>query len=374
MASAQNSPKVAIVHDWIYGGGAEKVVEAIHHIYPEAPIYTSYCTPEWRTRLDNKVITGYLNKWPFTKLRKFLPLLRQWWFAGLDLSEYDIVISSTGNGEAKFIKTRPDAIHICYCHSPVHFYWRKYNDYIKNPGFGKLNFLARIGLKFFVKPLRQRDYQASQKVDYFIANSTHIQNDIKEFYDRESQVIHPPINTNLFKSAQPKSLNKLSFIIWGRHVPDKRIDLAIKACNELNIPLTIVGKGPITEELKKIAGDSITFTGFIDDNELIKQAENASAFLFPSLEDFGIAPVEAMSTGLPVIAYRGGGALDFISPGVTGEFFDEQSVNSLKDAISNFEPTNYKPDEIKNRANEFSTEKFNSELIAFVDKSQKSKS
>src|SRR3990167_8961662 len=172
MASAPNSPKVAIVHDWLYGGGAEKVVEQLHTLYPDSPIYTSYCTDEWRKRLDNKVVTGYLQNWPFSRLRKFLPLLRQWWFARLDLSDYDLIISSTGNGEAKFARGKK---HICYCHSPPHFYWRKYESYLRNPGFGAFDWLARIGLKLFVKPLRKRDYNAAQQVDAFIANSTHIQ-------------------------------------------------------------------------------------------------------------------------------------------------------------------------------------------------------
>ena len=314
-----------------------------------------------------------MNKWPFTSLRKFLPLLRQWWFASLDLSDYDIVISSTGNGEAKFIKTKSGAIHICYCHSPVHFYYRKYNQYLKNPGFGKLNFLARLGLKTLVKPLKQRDYNAAQKVDYFIANSNHINDDIKEFYNRDSVTIQPLINTKLFKNAKPNKLNTLSFIMWGRHVPDKHMDIAIKACNELKLPLTIIGKGPITEELKKISGDTITFTGFIDDDQLVKEAEKASAFIFPSLEDFGIAPVEAMSAGLPVIAYKGGGALDYVTPGVTGEFFDEQTVESLVQALKDFDPKKYDQKTIRKTADQFSTENFNKKILAFVDKVQKPK-
>ncbi len=371
MASAQNNPKVAIIHDWIYGGGAEKVVEALHHIYPDAPIYTSYCTADWRARLDNKVVTGYLNKWPFTSLRKFLPVLRQHWFANLDLSEYDLVITCTGNGEAKFVKPKDDAKVICYCHTPVHFYWRKYDDYLKNPGFGKLNFLARIGLKLLVKPLRARDYDAAQKIDHFIANSNHIQADIKEFYGKDSTVIYPPINIDMYKNVNPKMLNKLSFIVWGRHVPDKRIDIAIKACNELGLPLKIMGTGPETENLKKIAGETIEFLGFVSDEELLSQAENASAFIFTSIEDFGISPVEAMSAGLPVIALKAGGALDYVDPGETGEFFAEQNVSSLMSILKDFDPKKYDPKVIKQSADKFSGQNFNKSWLAYVDKVKK---
>ena len=157
-----SKPKIAIVHDWLYGGGAEKVVLEIHKLYPEASVYTSFCTDEWRRKLDNKVITGYLQRWPFAKLRRLLPLLRQWWFARLDLSEYDIIISSSGNGEAKFVrKSRPEQLHICYCHTPTHFYWRHYDEYIKRPSF-RPRWLARLGLKTLVRPLKKRDFAAAR--------------------------------------------------------------------------------------------------------------------------------------------------------------------------------------------------------------------
>ena len=145
--------KVAIVHDWLVGGGAEKVVEQLHVMFPDAPIYTSYCTDEWRDRLDNKVVTGWLQH--FGKLRKFMALGRIWWFEHLDLSEYDLVISSSGNGEAFAVKTRPDTLHVNYCHSPTHYYWRHYDTYIARPGFGVFDPLARLELRLIVGPLRK---------------------------------------------------------------------------------------------------------------------------------------------------------------------------------------------------------------------------
>ncbi len=368
--STQKSPKIAIVADWIYGGGAEKVVEQLHLLYPDAPIYTSYCSKEWQKRLDNKVITGYLNSAIFVYLRKFLPLLRQWWFARIDLSEYDLIISSSGNGESKFIN-KQGAIHLCYCHTPPHFYWRKYKDYLQNPGFGKANFLARLGLKLLVKPLRERDYQAAQKVDYFIANSNHIKKDIEKYYKRKSVVVHPPINVELFKAKPSGKLNKKnSYVVWGRHVPDKKLDIAIKACNDLGANLVVIGHGPETKNLQKIAGKTISFKGKLSERQLVKYAHSSKAFLFPSYEDFGISPVEAMAAGIPVIAYRRGGSQDFVVPQKTGLLFDNQSVNSLKNVLLRFDETKFDEAFISAQAEKFSSKKFRQKISLLVDKLQ----
>ena len=360
--SNNSNQKVAIVHDWLYGGGAEKVVEQLHTLYPDSPIYTSYCTDEWRKRLDNKVVTGYLQNWPFSRLRKFLPLLRQWWFARLDLSDYDLIISSTGNGEAKFARGKK---HICYCHSPPHFYWRKYGSYLRNPGFGAFDWLARIGLKLFVKPLRKRDYQAAQQVDAFIANSTHIQADIKKFYNRESVVIHPPVPVDDFKASSSRKPDS-PFIYWGRHVPDKRIDIAIAACNELQFPLVVVGDGVETPVLKNMAGPTITFTGRVSDEKLHQLASSAKAFIFPSEEDFGIAPVEALAAGLPIIAYKSGGALDYVAEGKTGVFFDKQTADSLMKVLQDFNASIFNTSELKTTAEKFSVQNFHKKMSDFT--------
>lgn len=363
--------KVVIVTDWIYAGGGEKVVEQIHKIYPDAPIFASFCTEAWRKRLDNKVVTGYLNDFPFDKLRKFLPVLRQRWYKKLDLSEFDIIISVTGNGEAKFVKKQKEnAVHICYCHTPVHFYWRKYEQYIQNPGFGKLDFLARIGLRILVKPLRKKDFESAQDVDFFIANSKHIRSDIKEFYGRDSKVIHPPVNSSMFSKFKLDS-GREYFILWGRHVPDKRFDLAIKACEELGEKLVVIGSGSETENLKKIAGKNTEFTGFLSEEQMANEITKAKAFLFTSMEDFGIAPVEAMASGLPVIAYRAGGALDSVVENMTGVYFDDQSVESIKKAIKDFDHTKFDSSSIKKWAENFSDAKFRREFERFVDRSVK---
>ena len=355
--------KVALVHDWLYGGGGERIVLELHKLFPDAPIYSSYCTDEWREKLDNRVVTGYLQHWPFSKLRKFLPLFRQRWFSRLDLSDYDIVISTTGNGEAKFVKV-PGGKHISYCFTPVHFYWRHYDAYLKEPGF-RPKWLARLGLKLLLKPLRQRDYTAAQSVDHFVGISSHIQSDIKTYYDRESTLIHPPVNIEAFSHA--KTTRRNGFITVGRLVPNKRVDIIVRACTELSLPLKVVGKGPNLSQLQKISGPTVEFVTDADDQTVANYLANAEAFLFASFEDFGIAPVEAMAAGTPVIAYHAGGALDYVLPGKTGEFFDEQTVDSLGAVLKSFNGDNYHAGTIRNQANSFSVDKFQKRVTELLE-------
>lgn len=356
--------RVAIVHDWLIAGGAEKVVYEIHRMYPDAPIYTSYCTDEWRQRMDGKVITGFLQRWPFPRLRKFVPFLRAWWFSRLDLSGYDLVISSSG-AEAKGIRVPKGTVHINYCHAPTHYYWSRYDEYMKNPGFGLFDPLARAGLKLLVGPMRRWDYKAAQRPDHIICNSTHIKSEIKKYYGRDATVISPPIDISRFKLGAKK---RHGFLAVGRQTPYKRIDLAVAAATELSAPLTVVGDGPDFGKLKKMAGPSVTFLGFVDGPKVIEAYQSAEAFLFPGLDDFGIAPVEAMACGTPVIAYKAGGALDYVVPGKTGEFFAEQTVQSLAVAMKNFNPSKYSHSDIKRYAEGFSSAKFQKSLSSYIKK------
>lgn len=359
-----SKPKVAIVHDWLVGGGAELVVLELHRMFPDAPIYTSYCSDEWRQKLDYKVVTGYLQHWPFSKLRKFLPVLRFKWFESLDFSNYDLVISSSGNGESFAVKTPQNTLHVNYCHAPTHYYWRFYNQYMDNPGFGIFNPIVRLGLKILVTPLRMWDYKAAQRADYFIANSNHIKNDIKQFYGRDAVVIYPPVDT--YRFSKPKPQQRTGFICAGRLVPQKRFDLAIKACSNLSLPLTVVGDGPERHNLQAIAGQSVTFTGRVSDPRMVEQIAKSKALIFPSYEDFGIVPVEAMAAGTPVIAYRKGGALDYIVEGKTGAFFGEQSVQSLEKALQKFNLGDYNSQQIKKAADQFSTKTFQTKMGEFI--------
>jgi len=357
------SKKIVIVHDWFVGGGAEKVVEALHELFPDAPIYTSYISPEWKNRLKNADIrTGFLQKFP--KLRKFLPLARQWWFSRLDLSDFDIIISSSG-AEAKGVKKiRPDQVHINYCHAPTHYYWSRYSSYIKNPGFGKFNWLARLGLKIMVSPMRKWDYKAAQSPDVMIANSTHISSEIKKYYGRDSIVIHPPVDIERFivRTQQKRE----GYVITGRQVPYKKIDLAIRACNELGRNLTVIGNGPEHKKLQSIAGKTIKFLKAVSDDQLPGYFQSAKAFIFPGLDDFGIVPVEAMAAGCPVIAFRAGGAIDTVKENISGVFFDNQNVDSLKSAIIDLEKRRFSEERVIYQAKQFSEQVFTEKIKTVV--------
>lgn len=356
--------KVAIVCDWLVGGGAERVVEEIHKLYPDAPIYTSYASPQWRSNLHDKVVTGYLQHWPFSSLRKFLPVLRQRWFRSLDLSSFDLVISSSGNGEAKFVKVPKTALHICYCHSPTHFYWRHYHQYLEQPGFGIFNPLGRLGLKLLVGPLRKRDFQAAQKPDYYIANSSHIQADIKKYYGRSSKVIFPPVEVELFSKFV--NSKRQGFVALGRQVPYKRFDLVVRACSSLNLPLTVVGQGPEHKNLQKLASPNVKFKAAPSRDDVARAMGSAQAFLFAANEDFGVTPVEAMAAGTPVIAYRSGGAVDYVVDGKTGLFFDEQTVDSITAAIERFNAADFNHRQISQAAKKFSAQNFRKQFLDFV--------
>ena len=312
--------KVAIVCDWLLGiGGAERVVLELHHLFPDAPIYTSQYDPKkigWFTDAD--VRTSWLQKLP-GGLKKFLPVLRAWHFSHLDLSEYDLVISATG-AEAKSIKKGPGTTHICYCFTPTHYYWSRYNEYMANPGFGAFDWLARIGLKLLVGPMRRWDKKAAKRPDYMVGISSHIQKEIKKYYGREASVIHPPVDVERFKKETEAARH--GFVTAGRQAPYKRIDLAVAACSELNMPLIVIGNGPQHKKLVKMAGPTIKFVTDAADKDMPKYFQAAEAFIFPTnVEDFGITPVEAMASGTPVIAYKAGGPLDYIIPSKTRKFF-----------------------------------------------------
>ena len=357
--------KVAIVHDWFVGGGAERVVYELHKLYPEAPIYTSYCSPQWRAKLSGtEVITSYMQHWPFSKIRKFLPPLRALWFSRLDLSGYDLVISSSG-AEAKGIKVNSPAVHINYCHAPTHYYWSRYDDYIASPGFGRLDWLARLGLKILLGPMRRWDYKAAQRPHHMIANSKYIMEQIKKYYGRDSVVIHPPVDIERF--AHKDEELRRGFVTAGRQTPYKRIDLVVAACTKLNVPLVVLGSGPEHGRLKKMAGKSVTFLRGKSDEELAHYFQTSLAFIFPGVDDFGIVAVEALAAGTPVIAYGQGGALDYVDAKI-GILFKEQSVDSLAKALEGFSSKTFRAADLVARAKEFSPEAFRRNLTRHINK------
>lgn len=356
--------KVAIVCDWLTGiGGAERVVLELHKLYPDAPIYTSQYNPakiDWFKNAD--VRTGWLQQLP-SSWKKFLPIFRAWYFSHLDLSEYDLVVSITG-AEAKGTITKSSTRHICYMNAATHYYWSRYDEYLKHPGFGLLDPIARLALRVLVGPMRRWDLKAAQRPDYIIANSNFTKQQIKKYYGRDSAVIHPPVEIYRFKPKE--SLARQGFLVAGRQTPYKRIDLAVAACTKLGLPLTVVGSGPDHERLVKLAGPSINFVGSPSDKEIVKYFQSAEAFIFPGIDDFGIVAVEALAAGTPVIAYRAGGALDYVDEQENGLFFDKQTVPSLMAALKQFDFKRYNNSVIASSSEKFSPSAFDSKMRQYI--------
>jgi glycosyltransferase involved in cell wall biosynthesis len=368
---SQDEPKVAIVCDWLTSiGGAERVVYELHKLYPKAPIYTSQYDKSvlpWLENVDVRV--GWLQTLP-KSLRKFMPVFRAWYFSSLDLSEFDLVISSSG-AEAKAIKTSGKTKHLCYCHSPTHYYWTRYYEYLKDPGFGKLlDPIARLGLKILVGPMRRWDIKAASRADLMIANSTYTQSQIKKYYRRDSIVVHPPVDIERFTSKNNAERN--GFIIAGRQTPYKRFDLAVKAASDMKAKLTVVGKGPDHEKLKKIAGETISFITEVSDSDMPKLFKEASGFIFPGVDDFGIVAIEALAAGTPVIAYKDGGALDYIKPGENGEFFKDKTPKSLKSSLEKFDGESFNHSKVAATAKKYNIENFQKKIKTVVNVLEKS--
>ncbi|HLB66015.1 MAG TPA: glycosyltransferase [Candidatus Saccharimonadales bacterium] len=357
--------KVAIVCDWLVSiGGAERVVLDLHKMFPGAPIYTSQYDPkkiDWFKDAD--IRTTWLQKLPYG-LRKFLPVLRAWSFSHLDLSEYDLVISSSG-AEAKGIKTSKNTLHVNYCHSPTHYYWIRYDEYLQNPGFGSFNWLARLGLEVLVGPMRRWDLKASQRPDVMIANSTFTQANIKKYYKRDSVVIHPPVDTKRF--AASADTKRRGFVTAGNQRPYMRRDLAVSACTKLSLPLKVIGNGPEHNKLKSMAGPTVEFLTNVSDR-LPNYFQSAEAFIFPAKEDFGITAVEALAAGTPVIAFKGGGALDYITPGKNGLFFSEQSVESLREAIQKLQNHKFNSQAVSDSAAPYDEKIFRENMLKLLSK------
>ncbi|MBR5647760.1 glycosyltransferase [Candidatus Saccharibacteria bacterium] len=358
--------KVALVCDWLTNvGGAEKVLLRIHQMFPDAPIYTSQYDPkgiDWFSDAD--VRTGKLQKYP-AKLRKFLGPLRQRYFNKLNLSEYDLVISVTG-AEAKSVNV-PNGKHICYCHVPTQYYWGMYDAYVKNPGFGLLNPLVRFFFKLFVGPLRKADLKSARKPDYYVTISEYSREQIKKYYGRDAVIIHPPVEIKDFKAAKKEKEDY--FVVTSRQVNWKRIDLAIKACMMTQRHLVVIGEGPENKRLKKLAAGSkhIKFLKLMKKDKLAGYLAEAKGYIFPSMEPFGIAPVEALAAGCPVIAFAEGGARDYIKDGKNGVLFAEQTAKSLAEAIMKFGKMKFDPEKVSKSADSFDETRFDKELTDFIN-------
>ena len=287
----------------------------------------------------------------------FLPLY-PYAFERLDLRAYDLVISDS-SAFAKGVITRPDALHISYCHTPMRFAWN-FENYVTRERVGGL---SRMALAPMMNWLRMWDVTTAARVDYFIANSPAVAARIAKYYRRESVYIPPPVDTSRFAVSRKRGDY---FLIISRLIPYKRIDLAVEAFTKIGAPLRIVGAGRDEKELRAMAGRNITFLGRLSDQEAREQLAGCRAFIFPGEEDFGIAPVEAQAAGKPVIAYGAGGALASVLPSQTGVFFQQQTPQALANAVTNFRDERFDPDVIRRHAEEFDTSRFAARLMSFI--------
>ena len=355
--------KIALVHDWLnQRGGAEDVLEALVEIFPGAPIYTSLYDPAVMPTFyrDWDIRPLWLDRAPgiHTHHQQYLPLYPAAW-GGLDLSDYDVVLSNK-SGFCHGFRKGPNTLHICYCLAPTRYVWQL-DSYLAREGIGGP---MKAGLKAITPPLRRWDYAAAQRVDRFIAISTEIQRRIQTYYERTSDLIYPPVDCARF---QPGDEVGDYFLVLSRLIPYKRIDLAVQAATRLNVPLKVGGKGRDLDRLRALAGPTVEFLGFVPDADVPGLMAGCRAFLFPGLEDFGITPVQAQAAGRPVLAFRGGGALDTVIPGRTGELFDAQSVDSLAGVMATFDPAAYDPAALRAHALQFDKPAFAQQIRAYVE-------
>lgn len=346
---AVRAPKVALVHDWLTNwGGGERVLWSLHELFPKAPIYTSVYDPEAMPEFANlDVRTSFLDHWPLAhKKHQLFPLLRTHAFESFDFSEYDIVISDT-SAEAKGIITKPGTLHVSYIHTPTRYYWSEYQKYLADPGFGVLNPAIKLVMPTMVKWMKKWDYAAAQRPDILCSNSHNVKARIGKYYDREAIVVHPPVDGKRFKLREQKDD---FYLVVGRQVPYKRVDLAVQACTTMGVKLVVIGEGSEHENLKKLAGPGVQFMGRLNDKQTAEYYARAKALLFTAEEDFGITPLEAMACGTPVIAYGVGGATETVVDGKTGLFFKRQTPESLMNAIQQFEKTSFSPKAIRSHA------------------------
>ncbi|HVZ58193.1 MAG TPA: glycosyltransferase [Patescibacteria group bacterium] len=351
--------KVALVYDRVNKwGGAERVLLALHELFPQAPLYTSVYSAKKAGWADVFVVKpSFLQRIPFAKTaHEWFALLMPCVFESFTFAEYDLVISVTSEA-AKGILTMPSTLHICYCLTPTRYLWSGHNDYF--PSF-LLSRLASLAVAY----LRTWDKVASFRPDFFIAISEEVRTRIKNYYGRDSVVIHPPVD--LFASQPVKKNKGEYYLIVARLVPYKRVDLAIKACTRLGLPLKVVGIGSEFKRLRKIAGPTVEFLGAVSDEELINLYQHATALLFPGLEDFGIVMVEALGFGKPVIAFGKGGALDIVEDGVTGVLFPTQTIKDMIEAIQKSQTISFQPSILRRKAEFFAKEQFKHRLSTYI--------
>ncbi len=357
--------KIALVYDRVNKfGGAEQILLALNQIWPQAPLYTAVYNSQtalWAKQF--KVKTSFLQKLPLAKTHHELyPLFTPLAFESLDLNDFDIVISIT-SAEAKAIITKPKTLHLCYCLTPTRYLWSHKQEYLNSPGLGVWSKLGKAVFKYTLPYLKQLDYLTSKRPDQYLAISTNIQKRIKKYYHQNSKLIFPPVNTGDFRWQPSKDY----FLLVSRLVPYKKVDLAIKAFNQLNQKLVIVGSGREKRALQKLAKSNIEFKGQLDQKQLVKLYSEAKGLIMPQDEDFGIVAIEAQSSGKPVIALGRGGALDTVIDKKTGLFFDSPTVDSLLRAMKQFSLHKWDHQLIQNHAKLFDASIFKNKFKSLVE-------
>jgi len=356
--------RIALVHYWLVGmRGGEKVLEALCELFPEADIFTHVYDPNLasETIRAHKVSTSFIDGLPFSRKMypRYLPLMPLA-LEQLDLRGYDLVVSSE-SGPAKGIIPDSNAVHLCYCHSPMRYLWNMYRNYYEASGM-----LTKLLMPPLAHYLRGWDVTTAHRVGRFAANSQTVANRIRRYYNRDAQIIHPPVDTASFRPVEASQVSEY-YLMVGELVRYKRPDLAVEAFNKMKAKLVVIGQGEMLAELKKIAGPTVEILGAQPFEALKHHYAHCKALIFPGEEDFGIVPLEAMASGRPVIAFGRGGATETVVPGKTGLFFDEQSVEGLIEAVQRFDDMSFDPEDAVARAAEFGREIFKAKFKAFVD-------
>lgn len=359
------SPSVALVHDWLnQRGGAEDVLECLAGMFPQAPIHTSIY---WRKHMpaayrDWPIRISFMDRLPgvYSRHQPYLPLYPLA-FERFDLSGFDLVLSNK-SGFCHGVRPAPGARHVCYCLTPTRYVW-DFDAYAEHEG---LSTAAQLALRPLLRGLRRWDRAAAQRVDDFIAISGAVQKRIQRFYGRESVIIYPPVDTARFASTASRPGTGDYFLSLGRLIPYKRVDLAVRACTRLNLPLLVGGDGRDRARLERLAGPTIKFLGRVPDDDVPGLMAGCRAFIFPGLEDFGIAPVQALAAGRPVIALAGGGALDIVQDGVNGLLFPNPEIDDLCAAVERFARLTFDPPALRCSAERFDRGRFEHQMSAFL--------
>ncbi len=357
--------RVALVHDYLMQGmrGAERVLAVFRDLYPDASIYTLLYDPEKMGEATTgwDIRTSFLQRLPGAKRfhRKLFPLMPLA-VERLDLRNYDLIISAS-SAWVKNVQPAPRAIHICYCYSPARFLWHWSEEYIHSLRAGPI---ARSLIRATLPGLRRWDKRSTRRVTDFVAISQAVQERIRRYFERDSVIIYPPVDTDRF---QPVDGHEDYFLIVSNLNPYKRVDLAIEAFNRLKLPLIVVGRGPEYQRLQSLAGPTVQLLGWREDEEVTELVARCRAFVMPQEEDFGIAPLEAQSAGRPVIASAAGGALETIVDGQTGLLFAQQTPEALCAAVDRFGEMEFAPQACRANALRFGVERFKGQFGDFVD-------